>query len=86
MNTYHEKVNGSLDFAKNIVEKASNDEILLLSTEIQVNANNIKEECPKMMEPIHDGDIEYQAKSTETIVSHFNLDERGNVGKLNVKS
>ncbi|XP_028391872.1 E3 ubiquitin-protein ligase TRIM33-like [Dendronephthya gigantea] len=79
MKAYHEKVNGSLDFAKNIIEKASNDEILLLGTEIQVNAKDIKKDCPKMKKPIHDGLIVYLTKTTETIVGNLNLNELGEV-------
>ncbi|XP_028392126.1 E3 ubiquitin-protein ligase TRIM33-like isoform X2 [Dendronephthya gigantea] len=79
MKAYHEKVNGSLNFANNIVEKASNDEIILNSQEIQANAKDIKKECPKMMEPIHDGSITYRAKSPETIVANINLNDLGNV-------
>ncbi|XP_028392186.1 E3 ubiquitin-protein ligase TRIM33-like [Dendronephthya gigantea] len=78
MKNYLEKVNGSLDFAKNIIEKASNDEIVLLSPEIQINAKDIKKEGPEMMEPIHDGSMKYQAKSSETIVGKMKLDKLGN--------
>ena len=83
---YHERVNGSLNFAMNIFEKASNEEIILLGTEIQVNANDIKKECPEMMESIHDGDIEYDAKSTESVLGNVKLNDLGNVGMLNLKS
>ncbi|XP_028392261.1 E3 ubiquitin-protein ligase TRIM33-like isoform X2 [Dendronephthya gigantea] len=74
---YYEKVNGSLDFAKNIIEKASSEEVLLLGTEIQVNAKCIETHCPKIAEPIHNGVIEYQAKSTQTIVGNINLNDPG---------
>ena len=83
MKAYHERVNGSLDFAKNIIEKASSEEIILLGRELQLNANDIKKERPDMMEPIHDGAIKYQAKSTEAIVGNMKLNDLGNVGKLN---
>ncbi|XP_028392061.1 E3 ubiquitin-protein ligase TRIM33-like [Dendronephthya gigantea] len=78
MKAYLEKVNGSLDFAKNIIEKASNDEILLLSTKVQTNASDIKKECPKILEPIYDGGMKYQANSSETIVGKIKLEKPGN--------
>lgn len=49
MKAYHQKVNGSLDFAKNIIKKTSDDEILLHGKKIQLNAKNIKNKCPKIM-------------------------------------
>ena len=80
MRSYYEKVNGSLDFAKNIIEKASNEEILLLGTEIQDNVKDIEKYGPKITKPAHNGVIEYQAKSTETILGNINLDDPGKVG------
>ncbi|XP_028392051.1 E3 ubiquitin-protein ligase TRIM33-like [Dendronephthya gigantea] len=79
MKAYHEKVNGSLDFAKNIIERASSEEVILLGRELQLNAEVIKKERPDRMEPIHDGTIEYQAKPTGTIVDNINLNDLGNV-------
>ncbi len=83
MKAYVEKVNGSLDMAHNIIEKGSNEEILSFGNEIKVNANKIEKECPKMMQAVHNGHIEYQAKSTKTIVGNLNVNDLGNVvGKL----
>ena len=81
---YHEKVHGSFDFANSIVENAGNENILLLSTEIHVNAKDIKKECPKKMDPINDGVIEYRAKSIRTVVDNINLnlDDLGIIGKF----
>ena len=59
---YVKQVNGSLDLAKNIIEAGSNEEIISLGSKVKVSANNIEKECPKMMQPVHDGDIEYKTK------------------------
>jgi phosphoglycerate-specific signal transduction histidine kinase len=82
MKVYVEKVNGSLDLAKNIIEKGSKEDVVLFTNEIKVNANNIEKECPKMIQPVHNGDIEYRAKSIQTIVDNINLNDLGNVGRL----
>ena len=81
MNSYHERVNGSLNFAKNIMETANSEEIILLGKQVLVNANDIKNEYPETMGPIHDGDIEYQANSTKTIVGNVKLDDLGIVSR-----
>ena len=81
MQDYVEKVNGSLDMAKNIIEKGSKEEILLVGNEIKGNADKIENECPKYVQPVHNGDIEYQSKSTKTIVENISLNDLGNVGR-----
>ena len=58
MKVYVEKVNGSLEFAKNIIEKGCNEDILSLGNEIKENANDVEKKCPKMMEPVHSGYLE----------------------------
>ena len=82
MKNYVEKVNGSLDMAKNLIKKGSNEEILSFQNKIEENVKEIESECPKMMEPMHNGGIQYQGKATKCIVDHINLDDLGNVGKL----
>ena len=83
MKAYVEKVNGSLKFAKNIIEKGSNEEITTLGDEVKSNANNIEKECPKLMWPVHNGFFEYQQeKSTKSIVDILDLKDLGEIGKF----
>ena len=83
MKAYVEKVNGSLKFAKNIIEKGSNEEIITLGDEVKSNANNIEKEHPKSMWPVHNGFFEYQQKkSTENIVDILDLKDLGEIGKF----
>ena len=80
---YVEKVRGSLDFAKNIIEKGSNEEIITLRDEVKSNANNIEKECPKSIRPVHHGFIQYQQeKSTKNIVDNVDLKDLGKIGKF----
>ncbi|XP_028392210.1 uncharacterized protein LOC114516824 [Dendronephthya gigantea] len=81
MNSYHEKVNGSLNFAKNIMETANSEEIILLGKKVQVNADDIKKDRPGTMEPIHDGDIRYHANTTKTIVGNVKMIDLGIVSR-----
>ena len=83
INNYFKKVNGSLEFVKNIIEKGSNEDILSLRNEIKENASDIEKKCPKMMGPVHLGYFEYrQMKSTESIMDEVDLKEVGEVGKF----
>ena len=83
MELYVEKVNGSLEFVKNIIEKGSNEDILSLGNEIKENASDIEKKCPKMMNPVHSGYFVYQQiKSAENIVEKVDLQELGKVGKF----
>ena len=80
---YVDKVNGSFEFVKNIIEKGSNEDILSLGNEIKENAIEIEKRCPQMMRPVHCGYFEYQQmKSTENIVDQVDLKELGKVGKF----
>ena len=77
---YVEKVNGSLKYAKSIIEKGSNEEIITLGIEIKSNANNIEKECPRSMRPVHYGFLEYQQeKSTKNIVDNLDLTDLGTI-------
>ena len=77
---YVEKVNGSLKYAKSIIEKGCNEEIITLGIEIKSNANNIEKECPKSMRPVHYGFLEYQQeKSTKNIVDNVDLTDLGTI-------
>ena len=83
MKAYVEKVNGSLKFAKNIIEKGGNEEIITLGDEVKSNANNIEKECPKRMRPVHHGFIQYQLeKSTNHIVDNLDLKDLRKIGKF----
>ena len=83
MKAYVEKVNGSLKFAKNIIEKGSNEEIITLRDEVKSNSNNIGKECPKSIRPVHHGFIQYQQeKSTKNIVDNLDLKDLGKIGKF----
>ncbi len=82
MKAYVEKVNGSLEFAKNIIEKGSKEEVITLGKEIMSNANNIEKESPKSMRPVHYGFMQYQPKkSGKNIVDSVDY-ELGNLGKF----
>ena len=81
MKAYVRKVNGSLDLTKTILEKGSDEEILSLGKKIEKNASDIKKECPKMMRPAHNGNVEYQVKAIKTIVDRINLNDIGIVGR-----
>ena len=77
---YVKKVNGSLVFAKSIIEKGSNEEILSLQEGINVNAGNIKKQCPKSMQPVDLGYFEYERKKTsKDIVDNLDL---GGLGRI----
>ena len=83
MKVYVEKVNGSLEFLKNIIEKGSNEDILSFGNEINENASDMEKKCPKMMRPVHSGYFEYkQTKSTENVVDKVDLTELGEVGEF----
>ncbi len=86
MSAYLQKVNGSLLFAENIIQNGSNDEILSLGKEIKVNASDIDENPPKLMDlSTRAGCMEYQAKSTKIIFDSIKLVDLGNVGKSIIK-
>ena len=78
MTAYVQKVNGSLEFVKSIIEKGSNEEILSLGKEIKVNTNDIEKKCPNSMLPFHYGYFKY-IKSTKTTT---HLDNLGEIGKF----
>ena len=79
---YVEKVNGSLMFAKNVIKKGSNEDIVSLGKDIDVNASDI-EESTKPMQPIHAGYFEYQhAKTTKSVVDDLNLEGLGKICKF----
>ena len=83
MRDYVEKVNGSLEFVNNIIEKGSDEDILSLGNKINENVCDIEKKCPKIMRPVHSGYFEYQQiKSTDSIVDQLDLKETGKIGKI----
>ena len=83
MKVYVEKVNGSLKFVKNIIEKGSNEDILSLGNEIKENPTKIEQKCPKMTSSFESGYFNYQqTKSAKTVVDKVDLKELGKVGKF----
>jgi hypothetical protein len=84
MKAYVEKVNGSLVIAKNVIEKGSSEDILSIANKIKMNAEDIEQECPKLMQPTGCTCVEYQAKSTKTIFDSINVNDLGNVGRPKV--
>ena len=82
---YVEKVNGSLMFAKNVIVKGSNEDIVSLGKDIDVNASDI-EKSTKPMQPVHAGYFEYQhAKTTKSVVDDLNLDGLGKISKFRLQ-
>ena len=78
---YVEKVNGSLMFAKNVINKGSNEDIVSLGKDIYVNASDI-EKSTKPMQPVHSGYFKYQhAKTTKSVVDDLNLESLGKICK-----
>lgn len=81
MKAYEAEVSGSLEFAKNIIEQGSNDEILLFGKEIKANADNIeKRNEPEAMQPIYDCELKYEAKTTGKVLEAIKLDDLGKIG------
>ena len=61
-----EKWNGSLVFAKIIIEKDSNEEILLFEKEIKAMATDIEKECPELLQTKYEGispsELDFESK------------------------
>ena len=55
MKAYIGKRNGSLEFAKIIIKKDSNEQILLLEKEIKAMATDIQKECPELLRAKFEG-------------------------------
>ncbi|XP_028392005.1 E3 ubiquitin-protein ligase TRIM33-like [Dendronephthya gigantea] len=79
MKAYVKKVNGSLEFAKSIVEKGNIEEILLLEKEIEANTGAIDREKPEMMLPVHRGCFQYLPNFTKSILDPVDLNSLGKV-------
>ena len=77
---YMEKAKSSLDFAKNIISNGTDEEILSLKHEVKEKAEGIEKERPKLMDPVHNGAIEYQGKVSKDDLENVELNELGKVG------
>jgi hypothetical protein len=78
--TYLEKTKSSLDFAKHIISNGSDEEILSLKHEVAEKAGNIEKERPELMEPVHNGSIEYRAKPSKYVLKNVKLNDLGKIG------
>ena len=76
---YLGKAKSSLDFAKYIISNGIDEEILWLKHEIEEKAEGIEKERPKLMDPVHNGAIEYQGKSSKDVLENVELNELGKV-------
>ena len=83
MEAYVEKVGGLMGFLRFIVETGSNEDIVSFGNIVKLNADDIEKECPKSMQPAHDGFFEFiQKKSTQKIVDNVNLNDLGRIRKF----
>ena len=80
MKDYLEKAKSSLDFAKNIISSGTNDEIISLKHEIEKKAKGIEKERPELMDPVHNGVIEYRGRWSKNVLENVKLTELGKVG------
>ncbi|XP_028392215.1 uncharacterized protein LOC114516827 [Dendronephthya gigantea] len=81
MKAYVDGVNGSLEFARNIVENGGKEEILSLGKDIEMHAKEIVKECPESLRPVHYGCLKYErANSPKDIVENrVDLSDLGNI-------
>ena len=77
---YLEKAKSSLEFAKNIISNGSDEEILSLKHEVEEKSGSIEKERPGLMEPVHNGSIQYQAKASKYVLENMKLNELGKIG------
>ena len=77
---YLAKTKSSLDFAKTIISNGSDEEILSLKLQVEEKAGNIEKERPELMEPVHNGAIEYQAKPSNGVLENVKLNDLGKIG------
>ena len=82
MKYYVDKVKGSFNLAKNLLEKGNDEEILSSQKMIEENVEKVKAERPWSMKPVHDGHIEYQATLINDIDIRNFLDKLGKIGKV----
>ena len=79
---YVDKVKVSFNLAKNLFEKGNDEEILSSQKMMEENVEKRKAEQPWSMNPVHDGNIEYQDTKINDIDVTTLLDKMGEVGKI----
>ena len=79
---YLDKVKGSVEVTKNLLEKGTHEEILSLQNKIEENVKKVKNEQPTRTKPVHNGNIQYKANPVDNIDTTSNLDKMGEVGKI----
>ena len=90
---YVEKVKRSNELSKIVLEKGSREEIISFQNEIEENVTKFKNERPRKMKPVHNGNIQYKAAKLVKNFSHpfwfmhtldvrFNRGYMGEVGKI----
>ena len=77
---FFEKTKSSLDFARNLIVSGSDEEIVALKQEIQEKAGNMRNERPKFMKPMHDGNVEYRPRAIQGVVERIKLNNLGKIG------
>jgi hypothetical protein len=77
---YLAKTKSSLDFARTIISNGNDEEILSLKLQVEEKAGNIEKERPELMEPVHNGAIEYQAKPSNGVLENVKLNDLGKIG------
>ena len=83
LKSFLDKVKGSVDLSKNLLEKGNCEEILSTQKMIDESVEKAKKDCPKTTTPVHDGKIQYRAKQHQ--IDDENLTkvlDIGEVGKI----
>ena len=83
LKSFLDKVKGSVDLSKNLLEKGNCEEILSTQKMIDESVEKAKKDCPKTTRPVHDGKIQYRAKQHQ--IDDENLTkvlDIGEVGKI----
>ena len=78
---YLEKAKSSLDFAKNVITNGTDEEIISFKQKVEKKAEKIENERPELMNPVHNGSIEYQRKPLRDVLGNVNLNRLGEIGK-----
>ena len=78
---YLEKAKIALCFAENIKSNGTDEEILSLQNVVEEKAEKIEKERPELMDPVHNGSIEYEEKSSKTVLENVKLNDLGKIGR-----
>jgi tripartite motif-containing protein 56 len=77
---YLQIAKSSLDFSKYVISNGRDEEILSLKHEVEEKAGSIEKERPELMEPVYNGDIEYQAKASNDVLENVKWNDLGKIG------